>query len=314
MKKQPLILIGIILLFGTLGVGQQDFSKVEIKATKVAGNVHTLQGSGGNIGVSVGSDGILIVDDQFAPLADKIKAALKTLGDGKLKFVLNTHWHGDHTGGNAAFSPDAPIIAHDNVRKRMSTEQKSEVFKRTTPASPKEALPVLTFGQSVSVHFNDEEIKVIHFPQGHTDGDSVIFFTKSNVVHMGDDYFAGRFPFVDLDSGGSVQGLTKNIGDIIGRLPADVKIIPGHGPISSLDDLKLYHRMLVETTDVVRKKMAAGKTVEQIKTEGLPDEWKAWGVGFIKTDLWLETIHKSLSQKQATKSRPHTHSPGTTHH
>ncbi len=280
---------------------QQDLSKVEVKAVKVAGNVHMLQGAGGNIGVSVGPDGILIVDDQFAPLADKIKAALKTLGEGKLRFVLNTHWHGDHTGGNVVFGPEAPIIAHDNVRKRLSTEQRSEFFKRTTPASPKEALPVITFGQSLSVHFNGEEIRVIHFPQGHTDGDSVIFFTNSNVVHMGDDFFVGRFPFVDLDSGGSVEGLINNIADIIGKLPADVKIIPGHGPLSSLDDLKLYHRALVETTGMVRKKMAAGKSLAEIKAEGVPDEWKEWGTGFIKTDQWLETIHRSLSKKQASR-------------
>ncbi len=309
MKKQFLTLI--ICLGAIQAHAQQDFSKVEVKATKVAGNVHMLQGSGGNIGVSVGSDGILIVDDQFAPLADKIKAALKTLGEGKLKFVLNTHWHPDHTGGNAVFGPDAPIIAHDNVRKRLATEQKSEFFKRTTPASPKEALPVITFDQSLSVHFNGEEIRVIHFPQGHTDGDSVIFFTTSNVVHLGDDFFAARFPFVDLDSGGTVQGLAKNIGEIIAKLPADVKIIPGHGPISSLDDLKLYHRMLVETTEVVRKKMASGKTVEQIKVEGLPDEWKSWGTGFIKTDVWLETIHRSLSKKQSARTALPT---GRTHH
>lgn len=298
MKKHALIFLGaIIFLCATGAYAQQDFSKVEIKAEKVAGNVYMLLGSGGNIGVSVGSDGILIVDDQFAPLADKIKAALKTLGEGKLKFVLNTHWHGDHTGGNAVFGPDAPIIAHDNVRKRLATEQKSEFFKRTTPASPKEALPVITFGQSLSVHFNGEEIRVIHFPHGHTDGDSVIFFTDSNVVHLGDDFFVGRFPFVDLESGGNVEGLVKNIGEIIPKLSPGVKIIPGHGPISSVDDLKLYHRMLSETTDVVRKKMAAGKTLAQIKSEGLPDEWKAWGTGFIKTDVWIETIHRSLSKK-----------------
>ncbi len=287
----------LIALLASPSLAQQDFSKVEVKATKVNGNIYMLQGAGGNIGVSVGPDGILIVDDQFAPLADKIKAALKTLGDGKLKFVLNTHWHGDHTGSNVVFGPEAPIIAHDNVRKRLATEQKSEFFKRTTPASPKEALPVITFGQSLSVHFNDEEIRVIHFPQGHTDGDSVIFFSNSNVVHMGDDFFAGRFPFVDLESGGTVQGLVKNVGEIIAKLPADVKIIPGHGPISSLDDLKRYHRMLTETMSVVQKKMAEGKTVDQIKSEGLPDEWKEWGTGFIKTDMWLETIYRSLSKK-----------------
>jgi cyclase len=289
--------LGSVLIFAYPIAAQTDWSKVEIKATKVAGNIHMLEGAGGNIGVSVGQDGILIVDDQFAPLADKIKAALKSLGEGKLKFVLNTHWHGDHTGGNAVLGREAPVIAHENVRKRLSTEQKSEFFKRTTPASPKEALPVITFGQSLSVHFNGEEIRVIHFPQGHTDGDSVIFFTSSNVVHMGDDFFAGRFPFVDLESGGTVEGLIKNIGEILAKLPADVKIIPGHGAISTVEDLKLYHRMLIETTDVVRKKSAAGTTLDQIKAEGLPEEWKSWGTGFIKTDLWIETIYRSLSTK-----------------
>lgn len=287
----------IFFLCASHAYAQQDFSKVEIKAQKVAGNIYMLQGSGGNIGVSVGSDGILIVDDQYAPLADKIKAALKTLSEGKLKFVLNTHWHGDHTGGNVVFGPEAPVIAHDNVRKRLSTEQRMEAFKTTVPASPKEALPVITFGQSLTVHFNGEEIKVIHFPQGHTDGDSVIFFTGSNVVHMGDDFFAGRFPFVDLGSGGTVEGLAKNIGEILGKLPTGVKLIPGHGAISTPDDLKLYHRMLLETTDIVRKKMAAGKTLAQIQTEGLPEEWKSWGTGFIKTDRWIETIHQSLTKK-----------------
>ncbi len=251
-----------------------------------------LVGSGGNIGVSVGADGILIVDDQFAPLAEKIKAALKTLGEGKLKFILNTHWHGDHTGGNVVFGPEAPIIAQTNVRKRLA--EGSAQTGGAKPA-PKEALPVITFDQSLSVHFNSEEIRVIHYPHGHTDGDSVIFFTGSNVVHMGDDFFAGKFPFIDLASGGDVEGATKNVGDIISKLPPDVKIIPGHGPLSTLDDLKLYHRMLVETTDTVRKKKAAGKTLEQIKAEGLPDEWKNWGNGFIKTDQWIETIFKSLS-------------------
>lgn len=297
MHRLFLLFAGILILSLTATIYAQDFSKVEITATKVAGNIYMLQGSGGNIGVSVGSDGILIVDDQFAPLADKIKKALKDLGDGKLKFVLNTHWHGDHTGGNVAFGPDAPIIAHDNVRRRLSTEQKSEFFKRTTPASPNEALPVITFDKSLSVHFNGEEIKVIHFPHGHTDGDSVIFFTNSNVVHLGDDFFVSRFPFVDLESGGDVEGLIKNIAEIIPKLPADVKIIPGHGAISTVADLKAYHRMLTETTAFVREKMKAKKTLAEIKAEGLPAEWKEWGSGFIKTDVWLETIHRSLSKK-----------------
>jgi glyoxylase-like metal-dependent hydrolase (beta-lactamase superfamily II) len=246
----------------------------------------------------VGADGILIVDDQYAPLADKIRAALKGLGQGKLRFILNTHWHGDHTGGNVVFGLEAPIIAHENVRKRMATEQRSELFKNTTPASPKEALPVITFTQDLTVHFNGEEIRAIHFPHGHTDGDTVVFFTQSNVVHLGDDFFAGRFPFVDLDSGGSVEGLAKNVGEIMGKIPDGAKLIPGHGPLSTIEDLKTYHNMLLQTTDIVRQKIAAGKTADQIKSEGLPDEWKSWGTGFIKTDLWLEIVYKSLTAKK----------------
>jgi len=282
-----------LLLSGVLASAQQDFSKVEIKVQNVKGHIYMLNGTGGNIGVSVGPDGILVVDDKFAPLADKIRAALQGLGGGKLKFILNTHFHSDHTGGNPVFGPEAPIIAHTNVRKRLSSEQTRG--GRTTPPMPKEGWPVLTFDHSVSVHFNGEEIKALHFPHGHTDGDSVIFFTGSNVVHMGDDFFAGRFPFVDLDAGGDVEGLTKNIDQVIQQLPADVTIIPGHGPISTLDDLKTYHRMLVETTEVVRQRMSGGKSLAEIKGEGLAAEWKSWGSGFISADRWIETIHRSLS-------------------
>src|SRR5688500_13536000 len=296
MRRLLMLLVLCALPAGA--VAQTDYSKVEMKATKVAGNVYMLEGAGGNIGVSVGTDGILIVDDQFAPLADKIRAALKGLNQGKLRFILNTHCHIDHTGGNVSFGPEAPIIAHDNVRKRLSTEQRIEFFKSTVPASPKEALPVITFDHNLSVHFNGEEIRAIHYPHGHTDGDSVIFFTSSNVVHLGDNFFAGRFPFVDLDSGGNVEGLTKNIGEIIEKIPAGAKLIPGHGPLSTIDDLKTYHNMLIKTSDIVRQKISSGKTLEQIKTEGLPDEWKSWGTGFIKTDLWLEIVHKSLTAKK----------------
>jgi len=273
---------------------QQDYSDVEIKTTHVAGKVYMLEGRGGNIGVSVGNDGILMVDDQFAPLADKIRAALKQLGEGKLEFVLNTHWHGDHTGGNPQFGPEAPIIAHTNVRQRLATEQK--LFDRVVEPLPKEGLPVITFDESVSVHFNGEEIRVIHFPHGHTDGDSVVFFTGSNVVHLGDDLFNGMFPFVDLDHGGDVEGMARNVAAVIARLPADVKVIPGHGPLASLEDLKTFHRMLVDTTDAVRRQMSDGKALAEIKAQGVPAEWQDWGKGFISTDRWIETIHRSLSK------------------
>lgn len=300
MRKHLLFVAAFVLCLGIETSSAQDWSKIEIKVTKVAGNVYMLEGSGGNIGVSVGPDGILIVDDQFAPLADKIKAALKTLGEGKLKFVLNTHYHGDHTGGNVAFGPDALIIAQTNVRKRLSTEQVSKFFNRTTAASPKEALPVITFDQAVSIFFNGEEIKVIHFPKGHTDGDSVIFFTGSNVVHMGDDFFNGRFPVVDLEAGGDVEGMTKNVGDLVERLSKvpGLKVIPGHGPLSDVEGLRSFHRMMIETTDIVRKRRAASKTLDQIKAEGLPEEWKSWGTGYINTNRWIELIYNSLSAKR----------------
>jgi glyoxylase-like metal-dependent hydrolase (beta-lactamase superfamily II) len=165
----------------------------------------------------------------------------------------------------------------------------------SAPASPKEALPVITFDQSLSVHFNGEEIRVIHYPHGHTDGDSIIFFTRSNVVHMGDHFFNGMFPFIDLSSGGNVEGFIRNVEAVIAKTPADAKIIPGHGPLATIADLKTFHQMLVETTGIVRERMKAGKSLDQIKAEGLPEKWNSWGTGFIKTPTWIQIIHQSLS-------------------
>lgn len=294
MRLRLFFTLFVLSLLSSLAFAQgQDFSKVEMKATKVAGNVYMLEGSGGNIGVSVGPDGILIVDDQFAPLADKIKAALKTLGDGKLKFVINTHWHGDHTGSNAIFGMDSTIIAHSNVRKRLGASVTRD--GKTAPANPKEALPIITFDESLSVHFNGEEIKAIHYPHGHTDGDGVIFFTGSNVVHMGDHMMTNVFPFVDLNSGGSVEGIVRNIGNILAKLPPDVKIIPGHGPLATVENVRQYQQVLIETVDIVRKQMLAGKNVDEIKAAGLPAKYDSWGKGFISTPVWIETIFKSLS-------------------
>ena len=288
------LVVSTILLLPPAIEAQQDFSKVEIQAIHVAGPVHMLLGSGGNIGVSAGADGILIVDDQFAPLAEKIRAALKKLGEGKLKFVLNTHWHGDHTGGNQEFGREAPIIAHTNVRERLATRQ--TIFGKEIEPSPREALPVITFDDSLSVHFNGEEIRALHVAASHTDGDSVIFFTGSNVVHMGDNFFNGTFPFVDLDSGGDVLGMARAVEDVLSKLPADARVIPGHGPLAGAAELRSYLRMLRETTEIVRKRIALGWDLERIKAEGLPGEWAGWGEGFIKTDQWLEIVHRSLSR------------------
>jgi cyclase len=290
---------GLALVAVPVMAQDRDFSKVEIKVTPAAGSIYMLEGAGGNIGVSAGPDGILIVDDQFAPLAEKIRAALKGINPGKLRFVLNTHFHGDHTGSNPDFGTEATIVAQENVRKRLASG--SEVMGNKTEPMTAAGLPVITFAEAVSVHFNGEEIKAIHFPHGHTDGDSVIFFTKSNVVHMGDDFFAGRFPFVDLGSGGSVQGMTAAVAKVLSEIPANAKVIPGHGPLSTVEDLKRYHGMLVQTTAIIQKKMGAGKTLEQIQADGLPAEWKEWGSGFIDTKTWIATVHDSLA---AAKKNP----------
>ncbi len=271
---------------------QQDFSAVEVTAEHVSGPVHMLTGAGGNIGVSAGEDGILIIDDQFEPLADKIRAALAAISPGDLEFVLNTHFHFDHTGGNVVFGREALIVAHTNVRKRLA--EGAGVMGRPGEPAPKEALPVVTYDDGLSIHFNGEEIVVGHLTGGHTDGDSFIYFTNSNVVHLGDQFFAGRFPFVDIGNGGNAVGLRDSIGEVLEHLPADAKVIPGHGALSSVDDLKMYHRMLTECVATVEAGKDAGKSVEEIQAAGLPDEWEGWGSGFINESAFIGFIFESL--------------------
>jgi len=293
MKLHSLI---ILLLLISQSISSRDFTEVELKTVHVNGNVYMLEGihgfAGGNIGVSIGDDGILIVDDQFSEMNEKIRTALTKLKPGQPRFVLNTHWHGDHTGGNIDFNTHATIIAHDNVRKRLMEEQ-SNIFA-TTPARPKEAWPVITFDESLTIHFNDETIKVLHFPNGHTDGDSVIYFIESNVVHMGDHYFAGMFPFVDITSGGNVLNLTDNIKRIIDSVPDDVRIIPGHGPLSNKDELISYYKMLQDSIQFVQQNINQDMTLEELIEVGLPNELKPWETGFIKAEKWLTFIHQSI--------------------
>ncbi|HEY0549883.1 MAG TPA: MBL fold metallo-hydrolase [Verrucomicrobiae bacterium] len=285
--KTKSILVALVLALATPAHAQQDFSKVEVKATHVAGNIYMLTGSGGNIGVSVGPDGILIVDDQFAPLAEKIEAALKQLSPGKLKFVLNTHYHGDHTGGNKHFGQQAHIIAHTNVRKHLGGK----------PGDLKPELPVITFDDSLSVWFNGEEIKLAHVPPAHTDSDSIVYFTEANVIHFGDTFFSGRFPNIDLSGGGDVRGYIRNVADALQKIPADAKLIPGHGPLSTVKEMKEFHEMLVETSGIVEKAIAAEKTLDQVKADGLPAKWKSWEAPALKTDRWLEILYRGLKSK-----------------
>ncbi len=297
LSRKSCVLTLAACAFIHLAPGLAQIAEAQIKTTHVAGAVHMLTGRGGNIGVSAGEDGVLMIDDKFAPLAPKIKAALKGLGAKKpLAFVVNTHWHGDHTGANEIFGKDAHIISHANVRKRLAVT--SYVLGRTVKPKAKAGLPVITYEGSMSVHFNGEEIRVVHYPNSHTDGDSALFFPKSNVVHTGDLFFSGRFPFVDLGNGGDVEGLAKNIGKLIMQIPKNAKIIPGHGPLSGVRELNAYHSMLIETTRIVRGQMKAGKTLAQIQAAGLPQKYAGWGTGFISTKRWIQTIFNSLGRRK----------------
>jgi glyoxylase-like metal-dependent hydrolase (beta-lactamase superfamily II) len=295
-----------MFFLGAQAFAQSDFSKVEIKVQKVSGTVYMLVGAGGNIGASVGDDGIVIVDDEFLPLAEKIEAALKGITDKPVKFILNTHWHGDHTGGNPHFGEKAPIIAQENVRKRLSSGGTTR-FGKTEPA-PKTALPVITFEEDVTVHLNGEDIRAIHFPNGHTDGDSVIFFPQANVVHMGDDFFnGGMFPFIDLDSGGSVQGMIAGDEKVLAEVPDDVKIIPGHGPLGTKEDLRKFITMLKETSAAVQAGIDQHKTMDQLKKEKVLAKWDAFGKSFINTDLFTEMLYDSLTKMPTGPKNSHGH-------
>ena len=273
-----------------------DWSKIEIKVQKVAGSVYMLYGeggfAGGNIGVSVGSDGVVLVDDEFEPLVPKIEAALKGVSDQPVRFVLNTHFHGDHTHGNKYFGLKSTVIAHDNVRKRMQADNFFDGRKDTK--APPHALPVVTFDHELSVHVNGEEVRGIHAPAGHTDGDTVVYFTKSNVVHMGDDFFNGMFPFIDLESGGSLKGCIAAVETVLAKVPEDVKIIPGHGPLATKADLAGYLEMLKATSAEVQKGIDQGHTVEQIVARKPLARWDKWAWSFLSTDAFVKQLYNGL--------------------
>ena len=290
---------------------QQDFSKVEIRVERLAPGVAVLFGAGGNIGVSYGEDGNIIVDDQFAPLTDRIAAAVATLDRDPIRFVINTHWHFDHTGGNENFGKrGAVILAHDNVRKRMSTEQFLAALNQKVPASPKDALPVVTFGDGVTLHLNGDTLHVIHVANAHTDGDSLVHWQKADVLHMGDTFFHREsFPFIDLSSGGSIDGLIAAIGQALQLAGPRTKIIPGHGPVASRAELMAYRAMLVDIRGKVAAGMKARRTLAQIQASN-PAARYGMPSGFIKPPQFVEAVYNSL--RAPAKSPPHRHG-GSTH-
>lgn len=273
-------LTALLLMPAMSAAGPADrFADVEVTAQPVSGSVHMLTGAGGNIGVSVGDDGTLIIDNQYAPLADRIQAALNGLGGDKPKLILNTHIHGDHTGGNAHFGQAGTIIAHDNVRLRLLED-----------APARSALPLVTYAERVTVHFNDEHIELIHLPTGHTDGDSVVWFRTANVIHMGDHLFVDRFPFIDVGSGGNVRGFMRNLSTVLEMVPDDIQVIPGHGPLTDTSAITNSLEMIKATRQVVADGIAAGRSEDEIIAEGLPGEWASYGTGFINEERWIRIL------------------------
>ena len=288
------VVAGLVLI-PTLSA-QQNFDSVRVVVHPVAAGVHMLVGSGGNLGVSSGPDGVFVIDDQYAPLTGKIVAAIRTVSDGPIRFVINTHWHGDHTGGNENFGQaGALLVAHDNVRARMSVEQFIEQFNMRVPAAPAGALPVVTFTEAVTFYLNDDELQVFHVPHAHTDGDALIRFRRANVIHMGDTFFNGNYPFIDLSSGGNVNGVIAAADTALALSDDSTRIIPGHGPLGTRRDLQAYRDVVAAARDRVRDAIATGRSLEQIKAAGLTREWDdRWGRGFIRPEQFVEFIYRSL--------------------
>ena len=278
---------------------QAGLDTVQIRTLPLGKGVYLLMGSGGNMALSVGSDAALLVDDQFAPLSARILAAVKAVTDKPVRFVVNTHWHGDHVGGNENLAATgAVIVAHDNVRTRMSVEHFNELLNSRTPASPPAALPVVTFSETVAFHLNGEEIHVVHVPPAHTDGDAIIHFSAANVLHLGDVYFNGRYPFIDLSSGGSFEGVINAVNAGLRYVNDSTKVIPGHGALATRADLVAYRDVLVKIRDRVAALIKQGKTKEQVVAAKPSAEWDAaWGTGFMKPDVFLGVVYDSMKRK-----------------
>lgn len=297
MKRfQAIALAGLLLAAATINAETGE-SAPSVTTTPLEGPLYLLQGKGGNVVASVGADGILIIDDDYAEYSGAYHAALKSITGtaGLPHFVINTHWHLDHTGGNAYWGErGAVILAQENVYQRMSTRQEMKALNLVLEPSPPAALPVVTYGDSITLRFNDDRLEIRHFPTGHTDGDSVVFFTGQNVVHMGDHFFKDSFPFVDLGSGGNVLGYTENVAAILELVNDATVIVPGHGAIADRADLERYLDMLRSTTAQVQAALEQGLSVEQISEQGLGDEWRSWGQGFINEKAWISFIAGSL--------------------
>lgn len=284
--------ITVVFLFASSLLNAQ-MNEVVIKTEKITDNIYMLKGRGGNIAIYVGYEEVFMIDDQFAPLSSKIIKAIKNITSKPIKYLVNTHWHGDHTGGNLNMQKEgATIVSHTNVRKRMSEAKVIRGKKR--PASPKKALPIITFTKDLNFYIDDEEILVAHIHNAHTDGDAIIYFTKSNILHVGDAYFQGKFPYIDLNSGGSILGYIKGIEKMLMLADEDTKIIPGHGNVSNKKELRVYLKMLQDLTSKIKEAINKGKTIEEVKNNTtITEKYKEFS-GWISESKIKETIYKSL--------------------
>ena len=294
--KRFILFYSILGLLFTPVLSAQE-AEVEYMPTSLSGTVTMLKGRGGNIAISAGEDGVFIIDDQLEPLTDQLLAAIREIDERPVRFVINTHYHGDHVGGNEALGKTGTvIIAHDNIRRRMTTEQFSNFFDSATPPYPQAALPVVTFNDRVTLHLNGESVAVHHVPRGHTDGDSIVFFPESNVLHMGDIFFNGLYPFIDLDGGGTVQGTIAAVEQGLELADAETKIIAGHGPLSDRTGLQEYHGMLAQARDRVQALVDQGMSLEQAVQAKPTAEWdELLGGVWITPAQFVTFIYNSLT-------------------
>jgi len=292
---QAFALASLMTLVPAFSIAQEN--AVEYIATPLSPTVTMIKGRGGNIAVSAGEDGVFIIDDQMQPLTDQLLASIRQVSDQPIRFVINTHYHADHVGGNEAIGKGgAVIIAHDNIRVRMNRDEFNNFMGDTTPAWPKDSLPVVTFNDQVTLHLNGEPVSVTHVPHGHTDGDSIVHFPASNVLHMGDIFFNGLYPYIDLDGGGSIQGMIAAVELGMSLADAETQVIAGHGPMSNLEGLTAYHAFLAAARDNVQALIDQGMSLEQAVAANPTAEWdETLGKIWITPEQLVIFIYNSLT-------------------